>query len=45
MQRLMDDLARVENPSICPHGQPILFKISSDELQRKFEREPAAKPR
>ena len=44
MQRLVDDLARVENPSICPHGQPILFKISSDEVHRKFE-QPATRPR
>ncbi|PQV64805.1 DNA mismatch repair protein MutL [Abditibacterium utsteinense] len=39
MQRLVDDLANVENPSICPHGQPILIKISTYELHKKFERE------
>ncbi len=39
MQRLVDDLAGVENPSICPHGQPILIKISTYELHKKFERE------
>jgi DNA mismatch repair protein MutL len=39
MQRLVDDLAEVENPSICPHGQPILIKISTYELHKKFERE------
>jgi DNA mismatch repair protein MutL len=43
MQRLVDDLALVENPSICPHGQPILFQISSDELHKKFERAYATK--
>ncbi|RYG66601.1 DNA mismatch repair endonuclease MutL, partial [bacterium] len=39
MQRLVDDLAEVQNPSICPHGQPILIKISTYELHKKFERE------
>ncbi len=43
MQRLVDDLAGVENPSICPHGQPILIKISTYELHKKFEREYAMK--
>jgi DNA mismatch repair protein MutL len=43
IQGLLDDLLRVENPSICPHGQPILIKISSWELNKKFEREYASR--
>jgi DNA mismatch repair protein MutL len=43
MQKLVDDLALVPNPSICPHGQPILIKISTWELHKKFEREYAAR--
>jgi len=39
MQKLIDDLVQVQNPSICPHGQPILIKISTWELHKKFERE------
>jgi DNA mismatch repair protein MutL len=39
MQQLVDDLAQLPNPSICPHGQPILIKISTYELHKKFERE------
>ena len=39
MQGLVDDLVQVPNPSICPHGQPILIKISTYELHKKFERE------
>jgi DNA mismatch repair protein MutL len=39
MQQLVDDLAELPNPSICPHGQPILIKISTYELHKKFERE------
>ena len=33
----------VPNPSICPHGQPILIKISTLELDKKFEREYASR--
>ena len=39
MQGLVDDLCELANPSICPHGQPILIKISTYELHKKFERE------
>ncbi len=43
MQRLIDDLLQVPNPSICPHGQPILIRISTLELDKKFEREYASR--
>jgi hypothetical protein len=36
---LLDDLLQLPNPGICPHGQPILIKISTLELDKKFERE------
>lgn len=39
IQNLIDDLVKLPNPGICPHGQPILIKISSWELHKKFERE------
>lgn len=39
MQGLVNDLVELPNPSICPHGQPILIKISTYELHKKFERE------
>ena len=39
MQGLVDDLVELPNPAICPHGQPILIKISTYELHKKFERE------
>lgn len=38
MQRLLDDLFRVENPSTCPHGRPTLFRLSLDEIERAFRR-------
>jgi DNA mismatch repair protein MutL len=43
IQNLLDDLMTVTNPSICPHGQPILIKISTLELDKKFEREYASR--
>ena len=43
MQNLCDELLQLENPSICPHGQPILIKISTLELDKKFEREYASR--
>jgi DNA mismatch repair protein MutL len=43
MKGLLDDLLRLPNPSICPHGQPILIKISTLELDKKFEREYASR--
>ncbi len=45
MQGLVDDLVELPNPSICPHGQPILIKISTYELHKKFEREYAMRER
>ncbi len=43
MKGLLDDLLTLNNPSICPHGQPILIKISTLELDKKFEREYASR--
>ena len=43
MLNLLDDLLLLPNPSICPHGQPILIKISTLELDKKFEREYASR--
>jgi DNA mismatch repair ATPase MutL len=43
MKGLVDDLLQLPNPSICPHGQPILIKISTLELDKKFEREYASR--
>ena len=43
MQKLIEDLMTVQNPGICPHGQPILIKISTLELDKKFEREYASR--
>ena len=37
-QRLVERLMALENPYACPHGRPIIFSISKDDLDRKFKR-------
>ncbi|MBI3921127.1 MAG: DNA mismatch repair endonuclease MutL [Armatimonadetes bacterium] len=38
IHRLIQDLQHVENPYLCPHGQPIIISISHHELDKRFER-------
>ncbi len=38
MQVLLDQLFATSNPYACPHGRPILVKLSLDELDRRFGR-------
>ena len=38
MEGLIKDLFRCENPYTCPHGRPTVFRISTDELAKKFLR-------
>ena len=38
MERLLEDLARTENPHTCPHGCPITVEIGFQELLRRFKR-------
>jgi DNA mismatch repair protein MutL len=38
MEKLVEDLFKTENPSTCPHGRPIIFEISREELAKKFHR-------
>jgi DNA mismatch repair protein MutL len=43
INNLLEELLELPNPSICPHGQPILIRISTLELDKKFEREYASR--
>jgi DNA mismatch repair protein MutL len=38
MQRLLDDLFLTENPTTCPHGRPIIFRLTLEEIERAFRR-------
>jgi DNA mismatch repair protein MutL len=38
MQGLLDDLFATVSPSTCPHGRPLLFRLSLAELERAFDR-------
>ena len=38
MEAIINDLAKTELPYACPHGRPTLFKISAEELEKKFRR-------
>ncbi|MBN1447022.1 MAG: DNA mismatch repair endonuclease MutL [Bacteroidetes bacterium] len=38
MQTLIDQLFATSNPYACPHGRPIVIKLSLDELDRRFGR-------
>ncbi|MFQ6096407.1 MAG: DNA mismatch repair endonuclease MutL [Armatimonadota bacterium] len=38
MTRLLRDWLATQTPHMCPHGRPIVFSISLDELARRFGR-------
>ena len=38
MRKLIEDLARTENPYLCPHGRPITITLSWDDLEKRFKR-------
>jgi len=35
---LLDDLAKTKQPYTCPHGRPIIIKISKYEIEKRFKR-------
>lgn len=38
MRELIGQLFTTENPYVCPHGRPVVLKISTEELDRRFGR-------
>jgi DNA mismatch repair protein MutL len=38
MQRLLDDLFGARSPTTCPHGRPVVFRLSHAEIERAFRR-------
>jgi DNA mismatch repair protein MutL len=35
---LLDDLAETTNPYRCPHGRPIILRLSQEEMERRLGR-------
>ncbi len=38
MEYLVQELFRTSNPSVCPHGRPIVVKVGKDEIERGLKR-------
>jgi DNA mismatch repair protein MutL len=38
MEQLAADLFKCDNPYTCPHGRPTIFRLSTEELTKKFLR-------
>ncbi|NCA97820.1 MAG: DNA mismatch repair endonuclease MutL [Clostridia bacterium] len=38
MEQLLSDLAELEDPYHCPHGRPVIIRISRYELEKQFKR-------
>jgi DNA mismatch repair protein MutL len=37
-QALLDELLAAWSPSVCPHGRPVLFLLTAEEMERRFLR-------
>ena len=44
MHKLIDELFATNMPYVCPHGRPIVIKISLAELDRRFGRTVQTEP-
>jgi len=38
MKKLIEKLRHIQDPYNCPHGRPILLKITFKELEKHFKR-------
>lgn len=40
MEFLVEELFRTSNPSLCPHGRPVIVKIGKAEIEKGLKRNP-----
>ncbi|MEA3505936.1 MAG: DNA mismatch repair endonuclease MutL [Elusimicrobiota bacterium] len=38
IELMIDELAKCRQPHRCPHGRPVIIRISEDELDKRFDR-------
>jgi DNA mismatch repair protein MutL len=38
MRWLIDELLKADNPATCPHGRPVILRITAREIERAFQR-------
>ncbi|WP_050607490.1 DNA mismatch repair endonuclease MutL [Clostridium niameyense] len=38
IERLIEDITKLENPFTCPHGRPTIIKFTLKEIEKKFKR-------
>jgi DNA mismatch repair protein MutL len=38
MQYLLDELRRTAHSSVCPHGRPVVLRLTTREIEKSFER-------
>ena len=38
MTYILDELRRTAHSSVCPHGRPVVLRLSRQEIERRFER-------
>ena len=38
MLHILDGVRRTAYSTVCPHGRPVMLRLSGTELERRFER-------